>query len=560
MAPMTTSSSDVLVRGERLRALTVGRALGAALVAAVLTTVGRDLVPADGWPLLGAITTVHLSVQLLVLLGRVHRDTTLRALQEITLVVDLAAIAALMVLTGGTSGPLDALLLVEIVAVTLLFGRWAGLRAALLASVAVAWALFAAPATLVLAIDAVRRSDPALAATLDPGTRATLLLVALWGTTLVTGWLSEVTERHLRRRTDDLAVLRDLTPALDPRRGPERVAEVLAETLVGRLGYASSAVWLADDDRFTLAATAGAREEPDGPTALDASDPTVVAALADGQIRPVRRDGDRPTPLVDRFGRSSPVVLVPLRGADGATEALAAVEVATRLRRRRGPVLLHARDVHLLRMLADHAAVSVASARTQSDLADLAVTDAVTGLPNHRYLQQRLGEELERLSRATAAGHGRPLSFALFDLDHFKRVNDTYGHQTGDRVLATVAAVADRTLRGSDVVCRYGGEEFAIVLVDTDAVQARRACERVRLAVSGVPITSTDGQDLPPVTASFGIATLRSAPADRDAFVAAADDALYAAKQLGRDRVVHHDDEVPGTHDGPRPVAGARGG
>jgi two-component system, cell cycle response regulator len=246
----------------------------------------------------------------------------------------------------------------------------------------------------------------------------------------------------------------------------------------------------------------------------------------------------RPAAFTDLFGRRAPLAVVPLR-VEGRTVGLVAVEIASRLGR--GPAL-RVREVRLLRMLGEQAALLLDNARLQAELADLAVTDAVTGLPNHRFLQQRLTEELERVSRQASEGDRRALSLALFDLDHFKLVNDTYGHPTGDRVLAAVAGAANRTLRGSDVVCRYGGEEFAIVLVDTDAPSARLACERVRGAIKELQLSSIDDRPIGTVTASFGIATVVGTSEDRSVLLERADAALYGAKRAGRDRVVHDED------------------
>ena len=543
---MSTSSSDAGVRAERLVTLTVGRSLGAALLALLLASVGHDLVDPAGRALLLTVAAVHLGVQAAVLLASFRRPTSgvTRVVGEVALVVDLAALGVLLVVTGGTSGPLTPLLLVEVVAVTLLFGRWAGIRASLLATIVVAWILAADPPSVALAIEAVAGADPALAAALEPTFRAALLVAVLWVTALSTGWLTEVTERGLRRHSDDLAMLREITPELDPRQGPDRVAQALAELLVVRLGHVAGAVWLPDGDGLRFVAAHGVRVHPSiepGERRLTIDEPLIAETIAGSEVRPIRRDDVHPPVLLELFGRRAPLALVPLRTEDGLV-GLMAIEVATRFSRGRGRATVRVREVRLLRMVADQASLLLDNARVQSDLADLAVTDAVTGLPNHRFLQQRVAEELERVSRAADQGDLRPLSFALFDLDHFKAVNDTFGHPTGDRVLAAVAAAAQHTLRGTDVVCRYGGEEFALVLVDTDADQSRRACERVRTAISELTLVSIDGRRLPPVTASFGIATVVGGTPERADFIARADAALYAAKEGGRDRVVHEDD------------------
>jgi len=161
-------------------------------------------------------------------------------------------------------------------------------------------------------------------------------------------------------------------------------------------------------------------------------------------------------------------------------------------------------------------------------LGDAARTDTLTGLLNRRGFEERTGIELSRAARS-----GNPLGFVMVDLDHFKAVNDRFGHPEGDRVLKRLSGVLVKEMRLMDVVARLGGEEFAIVLPDTDPEATLFTAERVRCAVkeefSGPPLT---------LTVSCGVAAL---PADGEtlpALLSAADRALYAAKEQGRDRTV----------------------
>jgi diguanylate cyclase (GGDEF)-like protein len=163
-------------------------------------------------------------------------------------------------------------------------------------------------------------------------------------------------------------------------------------------------------------------------------------------------------------------------------------------------------------------------------LAQRAQIDGMTGLWNRAYLDERLAQEM-----STAIRHDRPLSFMLCDLDHFKKVNDNYGHPVGDRVLEEFARILNRA-RQSDVACRYGGEEFGLIMPNTAAMDAAVVAERVRVQtehmhVSGLP-------DLA-ITVSMGIADFSClAEPTVGALIAAADDALYDAKHAGRNRVI----------------------
>ncbi|MGN6551656.1 MAG: PleD family two-component system response regulator [Pararhizobium sp.] len=164
---------------------------------------------------------------------------------------------------------------------------------------------------------------------------------------------------------------------------------------------------------------------------------------------------------------------------------------------------------------------------------ELAVTDALTGLHNRHYLDMHLDVLVER-----ARARGRPLSLCTIDIDSFKRINDTYGHEAGDDVLVAFARRLRGAVRGADLACRYGGEEFVVVMPDTPAETAIRIAERLRLAVEAEPFALRAARRTIPVTASFGIATLAGPSDTREELLRRSDHALYAAKRDGRNRVV----------------------
>jgi diguanylate cyclase (GGDEF)-like protein len=167
----------------------------------------------------------------------------------------------------------------------------------------------------------------------------------------------------------------------------------------------------------------------------------------------------------------------------------------------------------------------------QDQLAAEAATDPLTGLLNRRQLDLRLAETV-----ALAHRHGRPVSALLIDLDHFKRVNDCYGHLAGDQVLRDVSARVRGTCRISDLIARYGGEEFVVVLPETDSAGAVAAAEKIRWAISARPIVFETGGRLR-VSASIGAAQLQPESGTPEQLIAAADSALYDAKERGRDQV-----------------------
>ncbi|MHB8877897.1 MAG: diguanylate cyclase, partial [Myxococcaceae bacterium] len=177
----------------------------------------------------------------------------------------------------------------------------------------------------------------------------------------------------------------------------------------------------------------------------------------------------------------------------------------------------------------------------REELLALSRTDALTGLCNRRYFEERLTVEFARSNRYRA-----PLSCLMLDIDHFKKVNDSYGHPFGDKVLQEVSAVATRTLRDVDLLARYGGEEFIALLPETGPQEALRVSQRVREGIEALrlPYSSNEGEKKTVrCTASIGVATFPVPSIDSaEGLLRAADDCLYGAKESGRNRVKQYED------------------
>ncbi len=188
-------------------------------------------------------------------------------------------------------------------------------------------------------------------------------------------------------------------------------------------------------------------------------------------------------------------------------------------------------QIDLLKVMCNHASTSIANAKLHSEIEKMATTDGLTGLLNHRLFQEKLTGEFKRLNRLSD-----PLSLLLADIDHFKKVNDTYGHPAGDLVLKGVSAVIRETIRDIDIPARYGGEEFAVILPGTDAEGAQKIAERLRRAVMAKTFTA-DGKSLK-VTVSIGIATSPEDAESKEGLIEKADQALYYAKHNGRNMAV----------------------
>ena len=169
--------------------------------------------------------------------------------------------------------------------------------------------------------------------------------------------------------------------------------------------------------------------------------------------------------------------------------------------------------------------------RANEQLAKLSMTDRLTGLLNRGTWENLVDAEYERFRR-----YGQATSLVMFDIDHFKPVNDTYGHLAGDEVIRHTADVTRNNIRQSDSAGRYGGEEFGIILPETDAESARVICERIREAIENSTVSTTAGDIR--YTVSMGIAQLTETPENYMQWMQKADEALYKAKESGRNKVV----------------------
>jgi diguanylate cyclase (GGDEF)-like protein len=186
-------------------------------------------------------------------------------------------------------------------------------------------------------------------------------------------------------------------------------------------------------------------------------------------------------------------------------------------------------DLQPLESVADICAAAIQNASHFDRMKQLAYVDGLTGIHNRRYFEMRVVEELDRAGRF----QGR-MSIIMIDIDNFKRLNDEFGHLLGDEVLRSVSTLMKQQLRKVDVVCRYGGEEFAIVVPETSGENALRVAEKLRRQVENHHFPGVPRK----VTISSGVADYPTHGITRDEVVAAADAALYQAKQAGRNRVV----------------------
>ena len=194
------------------------------------------------------------------------------------------------------------------------------------------------------------------------------------------------------------------------------------------------------------------------------------------------------------------------------------------------PNFFETRHLKRLQALADQAAIAIENAQLFKEMEKLAITDSLTGLYNRRFFFAFAENEIERSRR-----YNKDLSIIMMDIDHFKKINDKFGHQIGDQVLKEIAEICLSILRKVDVMCRYGGEEFAVLLPETEVGDAAHAAERMCTAISSLRLKTEKGDVS--VSVSIGVAEMDKSRGSFEKLLAAADGALYSAKEAGRNRV-----------------------
>ncbi len=365
----------------------------------------------------------------------------------LSVMADAAALAWASYGTAGADSPLRLLLLLQLITVSLLGSFRLGLKLALWQ----VWLLLGAAYLQELGLgtlggEVIAYGTPEFRA-LGLEVAVTLLVAA------VTTGFAAVNERELRRRRRDMEELAELTMRLEDADGAAGVAERLLEGIAELHGCERGlVVRRGDDDELRVAATYGLAAPGDLGPLLGAATPIVRSVVDGGEDALVihrASDGDA---LLRWFPEGARLALVPLPPSAAAGALI--VEHPGSAGPRMGRRLLE-----LLDRYADHAAILMRNAELLDQVRALATTDGLTGLPNRRQLDASLDRACAQVSR----GHGS-VGVLMLDVDRFKLLNDTHGHQVGDQVLQHVAKVLDAEVRAGDLVGRYGGEEFTVVM------------------------------------------------------------------------------------------------
>ena len=439
------------------------------------------------------------------------------------LLADGLFVTAVLYRTGGATSYLAFLVEVDIVAVCLLVSYRTGLKLALW------YTLLFGSAHYLVAARLLHTAPTGRAVIGGFGRSEVFGILSFWLVAVATAAFSSLNERELRRSKVQLRAVAAMSADLTENLRAELVPGLLLDHVLTTFGMARGVVVLAEE-----------KANPDseqGPTTVEVSVTTArgrevldsrsgrtpwpdeAAVLAAGRRAPVllRALGPSNPLLAAALPQARNVIVLPLL-AGGRSFGVLALERGGRL-----GLTFPARTLDLLGQFAAHAALALQTASLHAEVERLATFDALTGLHNRRVFEAALGHEVSRASRASTE-----LGLVILDVDHFKAINDTYGHQVGDEILQHVGAAIIRAAREADVVARYGGEEFVVLLPDCDADEAVLVAERLRAAIAG-------GHPVP-VTVSAGVAVAGGPDLDAALLVRNADDALYQSKRDGRDR------------------------
>ncbi|WP_282269611.1 diguanylate cyclase [Stenotrophomonas sp. PS02298] len=336
---------------------------------------------------------------------------------------------------------------------------------------------------------------------------------------------------QIERSSADLQTLGRYTGLLQSCANPEEALEISARTLEALMPNVAGSVYLlrASNDRVenivswgTPLVETSAFLPPSDCWAIRRGQPHVIDDLL--------RDASCPHISRPEPGQSVATACIPM-SAQG-------VQIGFLFLSGAGPGPLP--RLNIAESAVEQLSLALSNLRLRESLRLQSIRDPLTGLYNRRYLEESLTREIARCGRRDF-----PLSVIMLDVDHFKQFNDTHGHGGGDALLAAIGQLLVSRLRGEDIACRYGGEEFTVILPESDSSNALRQAEELRLALSQMSVPFS-GKTLPPITISLGVATY---PVDGVAgltLLRKADAALYRAKRSGRNQVLRFDPAMDG--------------
>ncbi|MBK1681092.1 hypothetical protein CKO20_12005 [Rhodocyclus tenuis] len=333
---------------------------------------------------------------------------------------------------------------------------------------------------------------------------------------------------ELEETNREIRALRQMTDLLQAAPSLEEAYTVIRNSMDTLFPHSAGACFMRDDDSEQLRRTAFWGEAQPPSISIDVGDcwalrtaRTYAAPAGPSLVPRCPHSGDE----------STACLCIPLHLHE---QSLGVIYLGASAAESSG--LHHERRLRLANMAADSISLALANLRLRDSLRAQSLSDPLTGLFNRRFMEETLARELSRLSRIS-----RPMAVAMVDVDRFKDFNDAFGHEAGDLVLQKIAGVMLAFRRGMDVACRYGGEEFVLILPEISVDAARERFEEFRRAIAALAL-EFEGQALPGITVSIGVAFFPQQGTSSAELIRAADRALYAAKRAGRNRVVLADE------------------
>jgi diguanylate cyclase (GGDEF)-like protein len=436
------------------------------------------------------------------------------AIISISLLVDGIYLAWVLYVAGGVLSPMRFLLFVHVIAVTLLASYRTGLKITLWHSLLSFVVYFAQTSDVLQVKDQVFGSPNVDSSAFTHAALfgiGSLLVVAL-----VTARFSQLNERELKRRKADMEDLAAMASDLEALHKPADICAALLTRVCESFNFKRGVVLTGTLEDMKVTSFRGPGEAASIRPGIDE---TVLGASHDRTYKLKKQiDAEKDPRLASLLPFARNVAVFPMT-AEGKPVGVIAVEHPGRTGR------IERRVVDMVQQFASHAALALETRSLYQLVQKQAETDALTGIPNRRTFESTLEREMSRAARS-----GEQVTLAMFDIDHFKSLNDTYGHQTGDDVLKKVASALAITCRDFDTPARYGGEEFAVILPSCSSKESLMVAERLRQAISQVEAVT-------PITASAGVATFPTHATDLQSLIKSADEALYESKRGGRDRV-----------------------
>ena len=494
---------ELVPLADRLRYMRLVRVGLVAVIALVAGINPGGVAPSSGrlWPATGAYVAIFTAGEIA---WRLWRRRSLLLFGTL-LVVDAAYLVYASYVTGGMSSPLRYTVLLHLIAVALLASYRTGLKL-------VIWYV------LLFLVEYYLPAGAPHANAVSGYAGVVVFAVALSAIAFGTSALSAVNERELRRRRFDLEALAKLANDLEQATDPKGVASIAVDSVAENFGIERLAL-LQMGAQPRLLASRGLDDPAVAPTRLGAASVASQAAQLRATLLPAALSPEDDPWLCSLFGPAQNLVVSPLH-AEGGCVGVLVFEHGSRRGSR-----IERRLLTIIERFASHTALALRSAMLLQRLMQAAATDSLTGIANRRAFEEALDREVARSTRT-----GEPLTLVMLDLDHFKQVNDTYGHQAGDEMLRSVAESLLENCRDTDVAARYGGEEFAVILTNCGAEEAAESVLRLWAGASCADDIS--------LTVSAGHATFPDDAANGHDLVSAADRALYRAKADGRNRIV----------------------